>query len=97
MEIKNIDVLKVEKITENSLIMFKVDTGNLPRLKAEEYLDRLKELVKPIVAPAKVLILNQSIDVTVLEKDRKVFHIDDDVPAEKVQEIVDRVKQELGI
>lgn len=97
MEIKNIDVLKVEKVTENTLLMFKVDTGNLPRLKAEEYLDRIKEMVQPIVAPAKVLILNQSVDVTVLEKDRKVFHIDADVPAEKVQEIVDRVKQELGI
>ncbi len=69
MEIKNIDVLKVEKVTENTLLMFKVDTGNLPRLKAEEYLDRIKEMVQPIVAPARVLILNQSVDVTVLEKE----------------------------
>lgn len=100
MDLENIETLKIEKYNENSIIIFKADTGNMPLHIATEYLQNIQNMLTPVLSPAKVLVMPNTIGVIVLEKEetnRKVFHIDTDVPAEKVQEIVDRVSKELGI
>jgi hypothetical protein len=48
--------------------VFKVDTGNMPIHKAQEYLQNFKDNIVGSCSPASVWVMSNKVDISIIEK-----------------------------
>lgn len=66
MEIE-LDNVKILNLTPTSTLVLTVDTGNLPKLKAEEFMKNVSDKLKQMWPDNKVLVLGKGMDLSVVE------------------------------
>jgi hypothetical protein len=64
----SVQILNKQQLTENNIVVFKVDTGNMPIHKAQEYLQNFKDSITGSCAPADVWVMSNKVDVSIIEK-----------------------------
>jgi hypothetical protein len=64
----SVQILNKQQLTENNIVVFKVDTGNMPIHKAQEYLQNFKDNIVGSCSPASVWVMSNKVDVSIIEK-----------------------------
>lgn len=63
--------LNKKDLTEDTILVVKVDTGNMPPDAAMKYTASIKEKMVEFVAPASVLVVGNNIELSVIKKPAK--------------------------
>lgn len=63
----SIQIVNKQNLTENSVIVVKVDVGSLPLHKATEYMDNIKGAFKDIIGAAKLVVMSNKHDLSIVE------------------------------
>jgi hypothetical protein len=63
----SIQILDKQQLTENSILIVKVDVGNMPARHAMEYMENIKTTFAKHVEPANLVIMSNKTSIELLE------------------------------
>ena len=68
--LSNVEIqhISATEITQDSIVVIKVNTGNMPMSKAKEYMESIRLHGVELFSPAHVLVTAQDTNITVFKK-----------------------------
>ena len=65
----SVQILEKQQLTDRSVVIVKVDCGNMPAHRAKEYMENVKKTFEKVVEPAHTMVVPHTFSIQILEKE----------------------------
>ena len=64
-----VDLIRVTELDPEDTLIVRVDTGQLPKSKAEDYMKKISDMLTDSLKHEKILVMHKGIDLEILKEE----------------------------